>query len=322
MTRTAILWAACATALAACASSQDATVESSIVSAAPGAGAETLTLDFINGDTKDLLSPVAGEPQDESSPYAAMSDLCFKDREPAALGAPALAAGVLLPIAGLVIDHVLKLVNESIERELKAYGNAYSASSTVDVYYDIASGRPKSVWNCFRLTRKEGDAARLDLVGAIAIGPNGDTLRLRPLRLYVVGAKAKTTKVGNKVPLGVSIDLAARATWLQDNKGEAADVFTVKLVSKQVDLASAERKDRPFYFFQAADDLEKKAWITAPLPPWSTNATDVGGTTTFTISVAEAGKPPRHLEAFKALFGGTKDTIAQLLKDAIKKALE
>lgn len=216
-------------------------------------------------------------------------------------------------LIGPAIDFVLDYVDKTLEERLKDYIAAYSGSLDANFYQSAGPDGPSTAWTCFRFSRaiKQGgkDKIVMDLLGQIVLTEEKDAIKVRPLRLYIVQAKAKGDQIG------ISFSLKAEAVWRQFNRGVSEKIFEYKVLSEKADISSG----KPVVMYYMDSDWDSHPRL--PLIPWSTNREGSlkGGNVTLTMTAAEVGMPPKLLEYATKLFTKNKGDLAQLMKDSAQK---
>jgi hypothetical protein len=215
--------------------------------------------------------------------------------------AAAQAWRVLLhPLAVSVHDELLKYASVS---DATASGDYYRASDST------SGGAPvDSRISCLRFTRFTGaDAAAdevvLDFIASVRLDTARDAIRLRPLRLFISQAAARSAN-GR---YSIAIALRADAVWRDEFAGHHAQVFEQTLAGESVDLkAGSYLKYYP---------TEATSGARVPIIPMSFGAdrTRDFGRAEFGVSVVELGTPPATLTLLAEMLPDPDEKLGQLL---------
>lgn len=213
------------------------------------------------------------------------------------------------PVTRLAIAPLAAQVRE----ELMRYSVVTSAGTTVDFYAGEPAGdnaHPvlQSRFRCLHFTRLSVDAAgsariSLDFVGAIGLDSARDAIALRPLRLFIERAAARSA-TGR---YGVAIALRADAVWRDEFVGHRQTIFEETLVAENVDLRSGS----VLRYYDANDTRTQRV----PIVPISSgiDRTRDFGRADFTLFEAEVGPPPATLALLGELLPPPEGGIGALL---------
>jgi hypothetical protein len=193
----------------------------------------------------------------------------------------------------------------AVRDELAKYASVSSASASGDYYRGGNSSSSAPLNNrisCLRFTRfvnvESGDEVALDFVASVKLDPARDAIRLRPLRLFVSQAGAKSSSGHYSVAATVS----ANAVWRDEFAGHSAQLFEHHLAAESMDLKSG-----PFIKYYP---VEPQGGTRVPIVPVSfgLDRSQGFGRAEFTVSVAELGTQPATLKL-----------LADMLPDANEK---
>jgi len=244
----------------------------------------------------------------------AVRALCGAPRAAAAEAkfAADLVALFLRPVVALVVSKV----NAAIQKELEAYTASYGASTFTQAFYAATDRKLELGATCFRFTRATGSAdapvIALDLVGQFRLAADGGALLVRPLRLYVGQPAAKGERVG------IAVSLRADSVWLDNASRKAEKTFELVLLKDSVSTQAASAR-----YYLPPDSNAAAGFVPVKLPPWTRRTAHTGptGNLTLTLSVAEAGNAPDHLEAIAAIFSDKQDDVSKLIAKALEPVL-
>jgi hypothetical protein len=205
---------------------------------------------------------------------------------------------------------VLHPVAVSVREELLKYTSVSDASASAD-YYRAASGGGATVnsrISCLRFTRfRSVDAAdeevALDFVASLRLDTAGDAIRLRPLRLFISKAAAKSA-TGR---YAVAIALRADAVWRDEISGHRGRVFEETVTREGVDLSHGS-----YLKYYPADAA---SGVRVPIIPISFGV-ERGhdfGRAEFGVSVAEVGTPPATLTLLAEMLPDPDEKLTKLL---------
>jgi hypothetical protein len=193
----------------------------------------------------------------------------------------------------------------AVRDELAKYSSVSSATASGDYYRGGNASNSAPLNNrisCLRFTRfvnvESGDEVALDFVASIKLDTARDAIRLRPLRLFVSQAGAKSSN-GH---YSVAVTVGANAVWRDEFAGHSAQLFEQHLAAESMDLKSG-----PFIKYFTA---EPQSGTRVPIIPVSfgLERTRDFGRAEFTVSVAELGTQPSTLKL-----------LADMLPDANEK---
>ncbi|MFI4878135.1 MAG: hypothetical protein ACHP9U_04685 [Steroidobacterales bacterium] len=205
---------------------------------------------------------------------------------------------VLHPLAVAVRDELLKYVTVS---EATASGNYYRGASI------RAATAPSGRISCVRFVRftsldpGETEVA-LDFIASVHLDPAHDAIRLRPLRLFIGHAGAKSVNGRYSVALSMS----ARAVWRDEFAGHEGLVFEHTLATEAVDLRSGS------YLKYYPVDAPGTRVPVIPLSAGIDRSRDFGQAE-FTVSVAELGVAPATLKLLAEMLPDPDEKVGQLL---------
>jgi hypothetical protein len=181
----------------------------------------------------------------------------------------------------------------AVRDELAKYSSVSSASANGDFYRGGSSSNNAPLTNrisCLRFTRfvnaDSGDEVALDFVASVKLDAARDAIRLRPLRLFVSQAGAKSSN-GH---YSVAVTVGANAVWRDEYAGHSDKLFEQHLAAESIDLKSS-----PFIKYYPPDP---QSGTRVPIVPVSfgLDRTQDFGRAEFTVSVAELGTQPATLK--------------------------
>jgi hypothetical protein len=222
--------------------------------------------------------------------------------------------GLITEFLGQILSLTLEKAADRIRAEVAKYSALSERSARVDYYRGTpaaGTGHLESRYQCLHFVRVAANAAggtdvALDVVAGIGLDTARDAVVLRPLRLYVSKAAARSA-TGH---YGVAVSIRADAVWKDATLGHQATVFEQTIASESIDLAGG-----PFIKYYPTDVM---GGHRAPIVPISTDI-DRGkdfGRVDFTVSAAEIGTPPATLTLLSQLFPLTTERRARLMIEA------
>lgn len=201
----------------------------------------------------------------------------------------------------------------SVHEELQKYAQVSAASASGDYYRaGEAAGTAAplaSRISCVRFTRFAaaagggGDQVALDFVASVRLDSTRDAIRLRPLRLFISHATAKSAD-GH---YSVAIALHADAVWRDEFLGHAAQVFEQNLATESVDLKSGS-----YVKYYPADPDSGTRVPIVPISFASDRSHDFGRVE-FGVSVAELGTAPGTLSLLADMLPDPDEKLGKLL---------
>jgi hypothetical protein len=223
-----------------------------------------------------------------------------------------VAKGFLFDIAARTWRVLLHPVAVSVREELLKYASVSAASASGDYYRGGESGGSAGALSarisCLRFTRfastdPANEDVALDFIASAHLEPQHDAIRLRPLRLYISQAAAKSAN-GR---YAVAIALHANAVWRDEFSGHRGELFDETLVTENVDL-----KGGSFLKYYTADTSKG---VLVPVIPTSFGV-DRGrdyGRAEFGVRVAELGTPPATLTLLSEMLPDPEEDFSKLL---------
>ena len=149
-------------------------------------------------------------------------------------------------------------------------------------------------------------------MAGISLDTTGDAILLRPLRVYVGKAAAKSAT--NRY--GVAVAIRAQAVWRDESIGHEAVVFDHKVASEQIDLGAGS-----FLKYYGTDPLDGVRVPIVPISYSADRARDFGRVD-FSVSAAEIGTVPATLTLLSQLLPVTTDRRTKLLIEAASAAAD
>ena len=223
------------------------------------------------------------------------------------------AKGFLWSVATQAWRVILHPVAVSVHDELLKYSKVSDASASGDYYRAdeaAAGGTPtlNSRISCLRFTRFAGsdpssDEVALDFVASLRLEAGRDAIRLRPLRLFINEAGAKSAD-GH---YSVAIAVRASAVWRDEFTGHSGPVF-----EKTVTTASVDLKPGSYLKYYPTD---VNSGTRVPIVPVSfgVDRTRDFGHAEFAVSVAELGTPPQILTLLADILPDPNEPLEKLL---------
>jgi hypothetical protein len=217
----------------------------------------------------------------------------------------------LSPVLRIALNPLAVRVRE----ELLRYSVVTTGTTSVDFYQGSPPGdrarHLKTRYRCLRFTRFVTNAAGstdigLDFVGGIGLDPAEDAIVLRPLRLFIDKAAAKSSN-GR---YGVALALRADAVWREEFAGHRQSIFEQTMATDNVDLRSGS-----FLKYYGVDETRNQRVPIVPVSSGIDQARDFGRAD-FTLSVAEFGAPPAILALLSEIFPPSDEGLASLLLKA------
>lgn len=204
----------------------------------------------------------------------------------------------------------------SVREELQKYAQVSAANASGDYYRGGeapgGAGAPlRSRISCVRFTRfasAEGgtEDVALDFVASVRLDATRDAIRIRPLRLFISRASAKSSN-GH---YSVAISLKANAVWRDEFMGHEAVVFEQTVASESIDL-----KPGSYLKYYPTDG---DGGLRVPIVPisYATDRSRDFGRVEFGVSVAELGTAPATLTLLAEMLPDRDEKLSKLLIDA------
>jgi hypothetical protein len=224
-----------------------------------------------------------------------------------------VARGFLWSIATQAWRVILHPFAVSVHEELLKYSRVSEASASADYYRadDPAAGGARvlnSRISCLRFTRfttGEGDSEQvaLDFVASLRLDASGDAIRLRPLRLYLNQATAKSAD-GH---YSLAVAVRASAVWRDEFVGHSGKIFEETVASEGVDL-----KRGSFVKYYPTDAASGMRVPIVPVSFGVDRSRDFGRSE-FAVSVAELGTPSQTLTLLAQILPDPNEPFEKLL---------
>lgn len=220
------------------------------------------------------------------------------------------ARGLFLGVIEKAWRVLLHPLAVAVRDELLKYGTVSGATASGN-YYRGAAGHgttaPNGRINCIRFIRfssiDPGDnEVALDFVASVHLDPAHDAIRLRPLRLYIAHAGAKSVNGRYSIALSMS----ARAVWRDEFAGHEGLVFEHTLATEAVDLKSGS------YLKYYPVDAPGTRVPIIPMSFGIDRSRDFGQAE-FSVSVAELGCAPVTLKLLSEMLPDPDEKAGQLL---------
>jgi len=228
-------------------------------------------------------------------------------------------AVIIAAVANEVISYILDKVEKELAKEIEQYTATYAASTTVNPVYSPGESTPALHHKCLRFVRTlaqkdvvDGNSyLAFDLIAQLRLAPGNEAIQIRPLRLFYAAPQAKGSEFSTVV------SLSSTSFWLQKNTGKTQQTFDTTII--KVKRNFDDKDETSFKYF---DDAGWDSAVTVPLLPWSSNKDAYrGGNAHMTFTVAEAGRPPKHLELMAKVFKSQKEAIATKMSEAVQGLL-
>jgi hypothetical protein len=222
--------------------------------------------------------------------------------------------GFLTEMLSAAVTFVLDKAADRVRAELAKYSAFSERTARIDFYRGgspaSASARLESRYTCLRFTRfvdsSSGNDVILDFVAGVGLDSDHDAILLRPRRLYVSKATARSA-TGR---YGVAITIKADAVWRDANVGHRSVIFDQSLVSEAIDLTA-----KPFLTYYGTEPL---GGMRVPIIPVSADVDRAHdfGRVDMTVDVAETGVQPALLTLLAQYLPTTTDRRTRLLMEA------
>ena len=197
----------------------------------------------------------------------------------------------------------------AVRDELLKYGTVSAASASGNYYRGVANhgASPNGRINCVRFIRfnspDPGDTeVALDFIASVHLDPAHDAIRLRPLRLYIGHAGAKSANGRYSVALSMSV----HAVWRDEFAGHEGVVFEHAVASEAVELKSGS------YLKYWPVDAPGTRVPIVPMSFGVDRSRDFGQAD-FSVSAAELGCAPVTLKVLSELLPDPDEKAGQLL---------
>lgn len=228
---------------------------------------------------------------------------------------PQVQKGFLWDVVVRAWRVMLHPVAVSVRDELLKYASVSEAAASADYYRAAGAGAGTtgidSHISCLRFTRfrspDPGDEeVALDFIASLRLDTPRDAIRLRPLRLFVSQAAAKSATGRYAVAISLRVD----AVWRDEFAGHRGQVFEETLVRESVDLHSGS-----FLKYYAGDAARGRRVPIIPIS-FEVDRTHDFGHAEFEVSVAELGTPPATLTLLSEMLPDPDEKLSRLLIDA------
>jgi hypothetical protein len=223
-----------------------------------------------------------------------------------------VAKGFLWSVTTQAWRIILHPLAVSVHDELLKYSRISDASASADYYRadGASAGAPalSSRVSCLRFTRFKGtdpgsDEVALDFVASLRLDTGRDAIRLRPLRLYINQAAAKSADGHYSVALAVR----AGAVWRDQFTGHSGPVFDETVATESVDLKGGS------YLKYYATDASSGTRVPIVPVSFGVDRTRDFGRAEFAVSVAELGTPPQTLALLAEILPDPNEPLEKLL---------
>ena len=217
----------------------------------------------------------------------------------------------LLPVGVANAWHILMYpLAVAVHDELQKYATVSEARASGNYYRGAAAHGMNALTariSCVRFVRfatpdPGADEVALDFVASVQLDPQHDALRLRPLRLYIAQAGAKS--VNGRY--SVAISLGADAVWRDEVAGHEGAVFEHTVATEVVDL-----KTSSYLRYYPPDDPGMRVAVI-PTSFGIDRSRDFGQAE-FTVRVVELGTAPATLRFLADMLPDPAEKTGQLL---------
>jgi hypothetical protein len=225
---------------------------------------------------------------------------------------PQVSKGFLWSAAAQAWRILLHPLAVSVHEELLKYASVSDATASGDYYRasDSTSGTApvNSRISCVRFTRftsadPAAEDVALDFIASVRLDSARDAIRLRPLRMFISQAAARSAN-GR---YSVAIALRAEAVWRDEFAGHHAQVFEQTLAGESVDLKSGS-----YLKYYPTDATTGTRVPIIPLSFGADRSRDFGRAE-FGVSVAELGTPPATLKLLAEMLPDPDEKLGQLV---------
>jgi hypothetical protein len=269
------------------------------------APARTLLLLIPGADAAQALSEHPPATIDASS--AAEREL-LRDCANGETQRPQVSRGFLLSFVMQGWRVLLHPLAVSVQEELHKYAQVSAASASGDYYQPSGAAPLTSRISCVRFTRfasadSAADEVALDFVASVRLDAPRDAIRLRPLRLFISHAAAKSSNGHYSVAIAVKAD----AVWRDEFAGHQGPVFEQTVATESVEL-----KDGSYLKYYPTD---ADGGIRVPIVPisFAADRSHDFGRVEFGVSVAELGTAPATLKLLADMLPDPNENLGKLL---------
>jgi len=224
-----------------------------------------------------------------------------------------VAKGFLWSVVTQAWRVILHPLAVSVHDELLKYSRVSEASASADYYRGDDTGGDgahtlTSRISCLRFTRytageSSPEEVALDFVASLRLDPAGDAIRLRPLRLYINHAAAKSAD-GH---YSVAVAVRASAVWRDEFVGHSGRIFEETVATETVDLRSGS-----FLRYYPTDASSGIRVAIVPISAGVNRSRDFGRAE-FAVSVAELGTPSQTLSLLAEVLPDPNEPFEKLL---------
>ena len=210
---------------------------------------------------------------------------------------------------------ILEKVADRVRAELSKYSALSQRTLRIDYYRGIPSsqapGHLENRYQCVRFLRvaadgPNGSEVALDFVAGIGLDVGRDAIVLRPLRLYVSKAAARSA-TGK---YGVAISIHADAVWRDASVGHQATIFEQTIATEPIDLTTG-----PFLKYYPPEPMGGRRVPIVPISADIDRSRDYGRVD-LSVSAAEIGTAPATLTLLSQLLPLTTERGARLMIEA------
>lgn len=201
----------------------------------------------------------------------------------------------------------------AVQEELHKYAQVSAASASGDYYrandtVTGAAGPLTSRISCLRFTRfvtagSGADEVAVDFIASVRLDAPRDAIRLRPLRLYVSHAAAKSADGHYSVAIAVK----AEAVWRDEFAGHQGTVFEQTVATESIDL-----KGGSYLKYYPTDTAGGARVPIVPISFAADRSRDFGRAE-FNVSVAELGTAPATLKILADMLPDPNENLGKLL---------
>jgi hypothetical protein len=200
----------------------------------------------------------------------------------------------------------------SVKEELQKYAQVSAASASGDYYRasDAAGAAAPltSHISCLRFTRfvtadSGADEVALDFVASVRLDTTRDAIRLRPLRLFISHAGAKSANGHYAVAIAVKAD----AVWRDEVLGHQGQVFEQTVATESVDLKGGS------YLKYYPTDAGSGTRVPIVPVSFAADRSHDFGRVEFGVRVAELGTAPATLTLLAEMLPDPDENFGKLL---------
>lgn len=201
----------------------------------------------------------------------------------------------------------------TVQEELHKYAQVSAASASGDYFRasDAAAGTSAplaSRISCLRFTRfatsgSDSDQVALDFIASVRLDAPRDAIRLRPLRLFISHATAKSADGHYSVAIAVKAD----AVWRDEFAGHQGPVFEQTVATESLDFKGGS------YLKYYPTDADSGTRVPIVPISFGTDRSHDFGRVEFGVSVAELGTAPATLKLLADMLPDPNENLGKVL---------